>query len=317
MLILKLRRHWVEVVHLRFAPDGHHLVAGYRNTGVAVWNTSDWSEVAVRKPPSGFGVDGIEIDSTSRTLFVSVRHGGVVTTNFPTMSVWMQLLASERPWHDRFTISIDAHRGLTRRTRHIQGPGPRNLVLVHEVVGLNISQQLEVADQWAISADSWNPDFAFVPNEDLVVTVNLATGIGERACQLVIHRWADGKPVKTIPLSHAAQQVQLSTEGGKLAVRGGTWISAWDWGALDRPPVQVKSDSRRQFTAIAFHPSGRFLAATSNDTTVKLYDTDTWQLARTFAWDIGRLRSIAFSPDGLLAAAGSDSGKIVVWDVDV
>jgi hypothetical protein len=29
------------------------------------------------------------------------------------------------------------------------------------------------------------------------------------------------------------------------------------------------------------------------------------------------MRSVAFSPDALLAAAGSDTGKVVFWDVDV
>jgi WD40 repeat protein len=79
----------------------------------------------------------------------------------------------------------------------------------------------------------------------------------------------------------------------------------------------VQSDTKKHFTSVAFHPSGRFLAATSNDTTVKLYDTETWTVAKTFTWNVGRLRSVAFSPDGLLAAAGSDTGKVVVWDVDV
>ena len=38
---------------------------------------------------------------------------------------------------------------------------------------------------------------------------------------------------------------------------------------------------------------------------------------RAFDWDIGRLLNIAISPDGLRAAAGSDKGRIVIWDLDV
>jgi hypothetical protein len=40
-------------------------------------------------------------------------------------------------------------------------------------------------------------------------------------------------------------------------------------------------------------------------------------VTQAFNWEIGRLRSVAFSPDGMLAAAGGDRGKIVVWDVDL
>jgi WD40 repeat protein len=84
-----------------------------------------------------------------------------------------------------------------------------------------------------------------------------------------------------------------------------------------RPVRRIDNTDGRIFTGLAFHPSGRFLAATSNDATVKLYDTSNWSLATTYTWDVGRMRSVAFSPDGLLAAAGSDTGKVVVWDVDV
>jgi WD40 repeat protein len=86
---------------------------------------------------------------------------------------------------------------------------------------------------------------------------------------------------------------------------------------LSAKPLTFRNDCREEFTALAFHPSGRFLAATSNDATVKLYDTQTWAVAQAYTWGVGRLGSVTFSPDGMLAAAGGDTSKIVIWDVDV
>jgi WD40 repeat protein len=92
----------------------------------------------------------------------------------------------------------------------------------------------------------------------------------------------------------------------------------WAWELNDNPtgPV-VLGCGPSHLTALGFHPSGKYLAATSNDATVRLLDTRTWDVAKTFAWDIGRLRAVALSADGTRAAVGSDTGKVVVWDVDV
>jgi len=79
----------------------------------------------------------------------------------------------------------------------------------------------------------------------------------------------------------------------------------------------LTNDGRKHFTGVAFHPSGKYLAATSNDKTVKVYDVAAWEVAKVFEWKIGRMRSIAFSRDGMLAAAGGDKGLVVVWDVDL
>jgi WD40 repeat protein len=102
-----------------------------------------------------------------------------------------------------------------------------------------------------------------------------------------------------------------------IAARRTKFIAVYRSEDMTQPPVVISNDSRKEFTGLAFHPSGRFLAATSNDATVKLYDTQTWRLAHAFDWEVGRLRSVAFSPDGTLAAAGGDKGKIVVWDFDL
>jgi WD40 repeat protein len=110
----------------------------------------------------------------------------------------------------------------------------------------------------------------------------------------------------------------LSANRRLVAARRGPCAVVFRTDDFGAGPVRVlHNDSRQHFTGLAFHPSGRYLAATSNDATVKLYDTSTWQVAQAYNWDIGRLRSVAFSPDGMLAAAGGDKGKIVVWDVDL
>jgi hypothetical protein len=37
----------------------------------------------------------------------------------------------------------------------------------------------------------------------------------------------------------------------------------------------------------------------------------------TFNWQVGRVNSVALSPEGMTAAAGGQDGNIVVWDLDL
>jgi WD40 repeat protein len=108
-----------------------------------------------------------------------------------------------------------------------------------------------------------------------------------------------------------------SPSGDLFAATEGTRLFVWSGADWEAPPRKVLNTNVKHFTGFAFHPSGRYLAATSNDASVKLYDTTTWTVLQAFDWQIGRLRSVAFSHDGMLAAAGSDKGKIIVWDVDL
>jgi WD40 repeat protein len=108
-----------------------------------------------------------------------------------------------------------------------------------------------------------------------------------------------------------------SDDGRWIAAREGNRVAIFHGVHFADKPIVLKNDGRPHFTGLAFHPSGRYLAATSNDATVKLYDTETWSVAKVFTWEIGRMRSVAFSPDGMLAAAGSDKGRVIVWDFDL
>jgi WD40 repeat protein len=99
-----------------------------------------------------------------------------------------------------------------------------------------------------------------------------------------------------------------------LAAASGTTLLVWD--LTTRAEVASLRQKRKYFLGVAFTRNGKFLGTTSNEATVKLWDTATWQQTREYAWEIGGLKCLAFSPDGMLAAAGSDKNRIVVWDLD-
>ena len=107
----------------------------------------------------------------------------------------------------------------------------------------------------------------------------------------------------------------FSPDGAQLVGSNDMTLLVWSVPALGEAKL-IRNDTRKHFTSMAYHPSGRYLYATSNDATVHVFDTATWDRVRRFTWKLGRLRSVAVSPDGTLAAAGGDKGEVVVWDVD-
>lgn len=158
---------------------------------------------------------------------------------------------------------------------------------------------------------------AYFPAGDRFASLELTYRTGGTS-RFTIRGDATGDVLTTVPVpSSEPTQIRASPDGSAVVVRCGQVFNVWDATDFARPPVRVANDNRKHFTCVAFHPSGRFLAATSRDATVKLFDARTWTVARTFTWDVGKLHSVCFSPDGTRAAVGSATGQIVVWDVDV
>jgi WD40 repeat protein len=77
----------------------------------------------------------------------------------------------------------------------------------------------------------------------------------------------------------------------------------------------LETNSGKPFADLAFSPDGRILA-TSVGNMVQFWDAAAGEPLRGFDWSIGNVTALAFAPDGLTAAAGSDRGQIVIWDVD-
>lgn len=140
-----------------------------------------------------------------------------------------------------------------------------------------------------------------------------------RATGLVAQRraMADGSAVgDPIRVPASTNRLRLAVGETRLLVAASATLHTYDLTDPTAKPLRVTTANRQHFTGLAVHPDGRRVLATGNDATVREYDAATLQELRAYAWKVGRLRSVAIAPDGLTAAAGSDTGKVVVWDLE-
>lgn len=114
----------------------------------------------------------------------------------------------------------------------------------------------------------------------------------------------------TAPISALA----FSPDGTQLASLAGINLRVWD--IESRELRATRKVGTKHFKDFAFTPDGRHLLTVSNDRTVRVWETDTWTESAVFEWQLGRATSLAIAPDGLRAAVGGGTGKIIIFDLD-
>ena len=86
----------------------------------------------------------------------------------------------------------------------------------------------------------------------------------------------------------------------------------------DRQPcLYLKGHLENTFvTSLAFSLDGKFLASTSMDYTVKLWDIQTGKCLKTLQGHQDWIWTVAFSPNGQTIASGGDDNTIRLWNID-
>lgn len=306
MLVMPMGRK-VIIERLAFSPDGRSLLAA-TEAGTFLWGAVAEGARAVLLDGPRFVSEaefaGRWVVTGSNELWVLDPSGGR-PSQFPLWgSEGLRLAAS--PDGARLVVSQVVTTGGPMNTRF--GMWPTD----------NLTAEGKV---WEFAVPNYQPHPPlFLTNDRFVRIENTRMPSGTRAVyDIVTHDAATGATVRSVSVAAGyPYEARFSPDGRWLAMRGTNHVDVYPIPPNDGRECALRSDGRRYFTSIAFHPGGRLLAATNNDNTVKLLDVATGAEARTFTWHLpGRMRSVCFSPDGALAAAGSDKGQVVVWDVDV
>jgi WD40 repeat protein len=298
----------VEVAELAFSPDGQAIAADFAHLDIYLWNLEAVTPAPVRlSTEGGYPRGGLRFSPNGRSL----------------------------SWR-----KIDGRRSYDRDTREYQNHSFAITGVTHEADasadGSRVISKHAMPDYCLIGwrfADgewvrTWTVSTIDMQTESLTLSADgrLFAMIARPA---VGDRWAENP--RRVEVRDGTTGAILGTGGYPYNERGPLLFSPDarqlvgfnDMTLLVWPvpepgaPRLIRNDNRKHFTAMAYHPSGRHLFATSNDTTVHVFDTTTWERVKRFTWQLGKLKAVAVSADGTLAAAGGDTGDIVIWDVDL
>ncbi|MCE9567206.1 MAG: WD40 repeat domain-containing protein [Planctomycetes bacterium] len=314
MIVLHRKGERSPLEFVQFNPDGRSLFASSYN-GATIWE---------------------ELPSPSpRLLFSEYRYfhkvrfttdGNFLITNHKGLTVYDLHARTDRLV--QFWTSYETDFDLSADGRHIvvtEANTPRGhdddipgWIACYALNNLKLN-----SGEWKVAM--WSQELQYHPHigptciagERLVQSASWDHQLQRHVPRFVVRSLKTGETLSEVRGPDITSSLVASPDGRLAAVVMNARVLVLSVDDFFKAVVMLRNDGKKYFTGIAFHPSGRYLAATSNDATVKLYDTTSWQVAKTYTWNIGRMRSIAFSPDGTLAAAGSDTGKVVVWDVDV
>jgi len=75
-----------------------------------------------------------------------------------------------------------------------------------------------------------------------------------------------------------------------------------------------ENEHKEPVYAVAWSPTGKYVASGSNDQTLRVWDTTTWKTTKILKGHEGGVQCLAWSPDGQLLASGGEDLSIRVWD---
>lgn len=72
----------------------------------------------------------------------------------------------------------------------------------------------------------------------------------------------------------------------------------------------------KPFRDVAVVGSGRYLVSVDGTPVMQMWSCDTWEPVSSYDWSVGGLTCVATSADGWIGVCGTDTGQLLLFDVD-
>jgi WD40 repeat protein len=309
-----------QTVHsVAFAPDGNSLASSSLDGTVRLWDWRAGTNRTVAHLISGYASRWVAFAPDGRTL------------------AWCDQALSERGYHRWQIILYELESG-ARAVLSMGGQEyPEDFHFCYSPDGRLLAAAESNVYLWdvvtGLGLSSWGDDtvsgsLTFAPDGQ-----TLAVGHSHRNArtgrlrhEVVLYHPRTRNVHGILPAPRRVRNLTFSPSGRLLAAGCENTLTVWETPSEEGDPHTIRivpqaiftcKSGRRHFQGLAFTPDGHHLAATHNDKTVRIWDTRSWAERVAFDWGIGEVVCIAFAPDGMVAAAGGRSGRIVVWDIDL
>lgn len=292
--LMTTKTSWVE--HLAFSPDGRLLAASSLGSYARVWDVTT-GKPAARLAGSGSG--GCSHFLPGGRLLVAAFDCPLRVFDLAGGGVRNLGNGVNSPADGNASaVSPDGLRlAFVRRGD-----------LAAEVACLDVADGRELWRAELPTTSGDNAGVRFAPDGRSLVAVGLAGVVGlDAATGATLYRFGPWEVGVRIP------SCSFQPDGTALAI-----------GVLDAVLVLSLPDGREIGRPGGFGygprpvytPDGRALAViAAGDETVQFFDADSLRALHAFAPEVGFPKALAFSPDGMLAAAGGSEGRIALWDM--
>ena len=121
---------------------------------------------------------------------------------------------------------------------------------------------------------------------------------------------ATGKQLGVIPTLRGVLSILFSPDGKSLLVGDVIQLKVWDVATCQ--VREIVNDGG--YSSIAFTPDGKSMVGADAENSIKLWDANSGEVARTFRGVDSRVKSLSVSPDGKTLASANIDG-VTLWDL--